>query len=514
MKLKKLLPLIGLGAMTAVLLSACGGNSAKKDSAEAATSDEPITIMAPYIETTPPADGNVVQKAIEKYTDTKIKMSWVPNTSYGDKTNIVMAGDAKDMPEVMVISKTAGFIKSAQAGAYWDLTDKLKDYPNLAKSDENIVEASSVNGTVYGIYRGRDLVRSTAIIRKDWLENLGLEEPKTVEDLYNVAKAFTEEDPDGNGQNDTVGINIPKWPNLNNGGPYDLLATWLGAGNGWVEKDGKLIPSFETDEYMDSLKLMQKMVQEGLVNKDFATLETDKWNDNFVSGKAGIILDTYSRAASLRSLFNQQEEGSGNDKVLITGNLANNDGTTYSLPTDGYSSFLAIPKASVKTEEDLDRVLTFLDKLNDTEMLTLLNIGIEGENFEYTDDTKQYYTLIDTPEASAVTDATKSFAQISMGTTGEKLPKAQPATDGDKEFAEVRATLEARDAKTAVFNPTASFITDTYTTKGAQLDQIIGDARTKYFAGQLDDAGWQAAVELWQSSGGNDLIEETNALNK
>ena len=37
-------------------------------------------------------------------------------------------------------------------------------------------------------------------IRKDWLEKLGLEEPKTVDELYNVLVTFRDKDPNGNGK--------------------------------------------------------------------------------------------------------------------------------------------------------------------------------------------------------------------------------------------------------------------------------------------------------------------------
>ncbi|MGX7198529.1 extracellular solute-binding protein [Enterococcus nangangensis] len=511
MKLKKLLPLIGLGAMTAVLLSACGGDKAKNS--EKSKSEATISLMVPYIETTPPKEGNLMQQEIEKFTGKKINVTWVPNTSYADKMNITLASD--DIPEVMVIQgKDAGFIKSAQNGAFWDLTDKLKDYPNLANANPDVVEASSVNGTVYGIYRGRDLVRSTAIIRKDWLENLGLEVPETVEDLYNVAKAFTEQDPDGNGQNDTFGFNMPKWPGtINTNSPYDLMACWFGAGNAWVEKDGQLVPSFQSTEYLDSMKFIKKMIDEGLVNKDYATLDAEKWNENFLNGKSGIILDTYSRAESIAKLFDQQEADSGASKIVITGNLKNSEGKTYSLPTAGYSGFLSVPKSAVKTEKELDEVLDFIDKLNSDDMQLLMNTGIEGVNYEFTDDTKQFTKVKESEQTSEITNAVHSYAQMSMGVTGYKLPKAEPTSEGNKDFIELRSTLEARDAKTAVYNPAAAYITDTYATKGAQLDQIISDGRIKYFAGQIDDKGWQDALDLWSNSGGNDIIKETNELN-
>ena len=65
---------------------------------------------------------------------------------------------------------------------------------------------ASIDGKLYGIYRERPLSRQGIVIRKDWLDNLGLDMPKTVDELYETAKAFTEKDPDQNGKNDTIGF--------------------------------------------------------------------------------------------------------------------------------------------------------------------------------------------------------------------------------------------------------------------------------------------------------------------
>lgn len=43
-------------------------------------------------------------------------------------------------------------------------------------------------------------------IRQDWLDNLGLEVPRTWDELAAVAEAFVTQDPDGNGEDDTIGI--------------------------------------------------------------------------------------------------------------------------------------------------------------------------------------------------------------------------------------------------------------------------------------------------------------------
>jgi hypothetical protein len=66
-----------------------------------------------------------------------------------------------------------------------------------------LAEFCTVYRREFGVYRARDAMRTAVNLRKDWLDKLGLEIPKTTDDLYEVAKAFTELDPDGNGVDDT-----------------------------------------------------------------------------------------------------------------------------------------------------------------------------------------------------------------------------------------------------------------------------------------------------------------------
>jgi len=72
--------------------------------------------MAPVLTgQTPAADGKL-QKAIEDFSGKKLAMTWVPNSDYGSKTNVILAGS--ELPELMVIQgKTPTFVRSAQAGA-------------------------------------------------------------------------------------------------------------------------------------------------------------------------------------------------------------------------------------------------------------------------------------------------------------------------------------------------------------------------------------------------------------
>lgn len=498
--------LFGGALGTAVLaLAACGQGSPA--AAELGT----VKIMGPFLGTDAPLPGGALQAKVEAATGKTLNIIWAPNASYEDKTNITLAGD--DLPHVMVIqTKSPGFVKNAQAGAFWDLTDKLKDYPNLATTLPEVQRNSSINGKVYGIFRGRTPMRTAVILRQDWLDRLGLKVPTTTEELYKVAKAFTQGDPNGDGKGGTTGIVIPKWPgSIGSNSPYDVIEEWFGAGNRWTERDGKLIPSFETDEFVAANKFVKKMVDEKLINADFATYDSTKWNDAFFNGKAGIIIDVDSRVGALLTLFKQANPNDFDKKVAFTGNLKGPDGKLYAHPTDGYSGFLAIPKSSVRTEPELKAVLEFLNSMNSKDVEVLLNNGIEGSNFKVVDGAAVTISP-ETPEGKKVTEDVKSFSQLGTSVRGNEFYAPKQPTDYEQKVYDDRLKVMEENLKSAVYNPAAPFVSATYVAKGAQLDNIIADARIKFLAGQIDEKGLKDAIKLWDASGGAAIKEETNKL--
>ncbi|WP_206074383.1 extracellular solute-binding protein [Antribacter gilvus] len=510
--------LAAAAAAGAVLLTAACG----PDEPEAASLTT-LTVMAPLLETQAPDPEGELQTAVEELIGKDLDITWVPNAEYGDKTTVTLASD--QLPHVMVVQgKTPAFVQSAEAGAFWDLTDKLGDYPNLTANPaadqrsgvpidtETIQLNASVNGTVYGVFRLRDAMRTAVVLRKDWLDALGLDAPTTTDELYEVAKAFSEQDPDGNGQDDTYGIVVPKWPgSYGTSAPYDVIETWFGAPNAWGEVDGELVPGFATEEFFEANAYVKKMVDEGIVNPDYATLDSGTWNDPFVQGKGGIIIDVSSRAGVLMGLFKEQDPEGYGDYVTMEGNLVGPDGDRHSYPTPGFNGFLAIPKSSVPTEEMLAEVLTVLDTMSSEEGQILLNNGIEGRNFEVVDGFARGLDEED-PEIELLNADIRAFAQLGTNTNGYQAYTALPAGDPELELWNHRQEIHTRDSETVVANPTLPLVSPTQVERGATLDQIVADARIKYYAGQLDEAGFRAEVQRWFDEGGDEIVTEMNEL--
>ncbi|MDN8817507.1 hypothetical protein Q0M01_13745, partial [Staphylococcus aureus] len=87
-----------------------------------------------------------------------------------------------------------------------------------------------------------------------------------------------------------------------------IMQTWFGAPNRYgIDEKGELIPDFTTEEYMEALRFFKKLYDEGLINKDFAVMDSAKWNDPIVKGKAGVIVDTGSRASQIQSAMEEAD---------------------------------------------------------------------------------------------------------------------------------------------------------------------------------------------------------------
>lgn len=503
MKTKKI-ALVLAAVMSLSMLSGCG---ASKETT--AKEDKTISIMAPLMMDTPPKDDCDIMKALEEKTGYKVNITWVPNTQYSDKFSIMMASDK--CPEIVVTGKGATTNNIVKKGGFWKLDDYLKDYPNLMKMDKKIQANASFNGETYGIYRIRDVARFATMIRKDWLDKLGLQEPKTLDEFTAMLKAFRDKDPDGNGKNDTYGMVIPKWGGTNSFSPLDQMSVWFGAPNVMKVENGKMTPDFMTDEYMASLDYFKMLYDEGLMNKDFAVRETDKWDDDFVNGKAGVIVDTQTRTFNDAKKIAENHGKTDRDAdqwVTMIDNVVTPTGGDKILPTTGYSSMMMVPKVSVKNEKQLKKVLDFLDKLNSEEITILLQRGIEGK--QYTVKGNEYVDILtgDANVDKTNSNDLNSFWQISPNVANYDLHKENKGTKLEQRGKE----LLAKGEKKMVIDETAPLISDVYATKGTQLNNIIADARIQYIAGQIDKAGYKAAQDLWSTTGGKEYIEELEKL--
>ncbi|TDF94029.1 extracellular solute-binding protein [Paenibacillus piri] len=481
-------------ALICMFVAGCG-DAADSNKLAVAPNDEnghkpfAIRMFAPNFEAEALKSNNEIVQAIQNYTGAKLSISWIPKSAYDDKVAASIASG--DVPQALIIQndRTQFIIESVRSGFFWEIGPFLKDYKNLSGLDPGILNNISVEGKIYGLYRARDLATGGFIVRKDWLDRLNLKEPRTMEDLYQVMKAFTRNDPDANGKNDTVGLALnkldikPATP-----GGFDLIVSYFGGPNGWeVNADGKFIPDIMTGAYLDALKFFKRLYAENLMNQDFAI--TSKARELVYKGKTGVFLE--SKAATV---FEGEAKKHHPDALMEPiSRIAGPKGER--LPAaSGYNGVFMFPKASVKTEAQLREILAFFDKLLDPAMQDLFQWGIEGKHYKVENG---MYIRTDTKAYLANND----MHQIKLSTLD--------ATIGDVSALEKKLIEQKKaNVKIAVPNPAIALYSPTYTEKENVLNTIVNDARTRFIIGDIDEAGWKDAVEQWKKNGGTQVIEE------
>jgi putative aldouronate transport system substrate-binding protein len=444
--------------------------------------------------------------AIEEYTNTDVEWVFYSSDMYYEKLALVFASG--DIPSVLVSGKSPEFLNAVENDAFWDISEYIYDYPNLAQLPEAVFQNASINGKLYGVPRSRDLGRNGFGYRLDWLNNLGLKEPETIDELYDMLNGFTYDDPDGNGKDDTYGLGVTSYA-----GTWDIMQVWFGVPNGWgIDANEDLIPAHMTEEYNNALKWFRKVYSEGLVNPDFDTVAGGDWDTVLLrSGVAGASADVVDRFRRNQEYF--ENEGIPAETMIIGAVDAGHGLRTY--PTSGYADMIAISKQKVKTEEELRRVLQFLNDMNDAEMLKLVEFGFEDVSYKLDENgygvylTEEEKTELGVPIYNFRDGMNQLLAYYISPEENAKRLTTEPPTS---EIRLMETAVKIENAKYAVVNHGASYTSPSYVELGSVLDPIMADARIAYIKGEIDDVGLQEAKDQWLRSGGETVIKEINDL--
>ena len=149
-------------------------------------------------------------------------------------------------------------------------------------------------------------------IRKDWLDKLGLKEPGSLEELQAVAKAFVEEDPDRNGQNDTIGLLCDQRVGgiYNSNHTMDPIFGYYGSyPRQWLkDESGNVTYGTIAPETKEALATLRQMYSDKLIDEEFAVRNPNDINSPLAAGKCGIIFGPWwAPSVSYTHLLNKSD---------------------------------------------------------------------------------------------------------------------------------------------------------------------------------------------------------------
>ncbi|MEK3888664.1 extracellular solute-binding protein [Bacillus sp. FSL K6-3431] len=481
---------IGLLALMLVL-SACSNKSSKEG--EDKEKKYKISILTEYHTAEPPTKDNPITKEFEKRTNTELDILWTSPNTFDEKISVTLASG--NIPDLMKLPDVThpNFQELVKKGVFWDLTPYIQDYPNLMEYPEQTWKATSVDGKNYVIPSVRPLEGASSLpaVRKDWLDNLEMDVPESMDDLFEVLKSFTNDDPDGNGKDDTIGYSARGFAWV-----YD---TFTNSNGKWKLADGELIDATLEPGTKNALIWLQKVYDEGLMPKDFAVMQQSQSEDLAKGGIAGVSSDTVE--GIYRSTMEAEKIDPKADFLPLSW-LMNDEGEKYVGQSKGYSFVYAIPKTV--PEDKMKRILELMDYGASEEGFELACYGLEEIHF----------TVDENGFKTATEQALKdSVAQASFGKIFERSDPYLWAyrTGMPKEIFERNKGIIDERSKVSLSNLSIGIISETYNKYGTEFEKKIEDLKVKVIMGKEPIEAWDRFVnELKSDDNYQKIIEEMN----
>jgi putative aldouronate transport system substrate-binding protein len=448
-------------------------------------------------------DDNPILNYITEKTGVKLSILWGANSIYSDVLNTTLAD--KNMPMLLSVTDARApiIIDSARAGAFWDITDYVQDeeeYPYLAAGSDAVYSNIAVDGKVYGIFRSRAFPRGGIYYRWDIANELGFDEvPTTIDELTELAEALATY------KENTYALNMCSYT----AGTISVITVAFGAPNVWgVNEDGDIYPAFQSPAYLEGLNWLRHLYEIGGIDPNFAQISTSEWDNIERTGKAYMRFDCMDNAHRQQEWFENNAGATEQIWMSLCG-LEKEDGTITVWPQNpGFAGEVLVTK-SVK-EEDLPKVLKFLDWCSSPEGNTLLNAGLEGLTYEVNEDGYRYVPEGDDKYATNSGKYHNNLNQLSMGTAGENQDPPAVVNKGYTNLRERYNALNTEYAQYAVANPCTALISDTYVAYGKELDDIISNAAVQYIAGLITEEQLREAWNNWAAQGGTQVTAEYN----
>ncbi|CQR57213.1 extracellular solute-binding protein [Paenibacillus riograndensis] len=295
-------PLLLLSAVMVMGMAGCSGNKEKAD-APADTGDfnkeglpivnEPVTLKVLTVRWGSMGDTftqNQWLKDLEKNTNVKIDWQVMSSNDWAEQKSILLASGT--LPDVVVGDQTFSDSDIVNNLSYFRPLDEYIDQymPNLKAAMEETPEMKKIStfpdGKIYSLptrLPSRPKSSRQPVINKAWLDKLGLKTPDTLDDLYNVMKAFKEKDPNGNGKADEIPYIEVSNDLISPFGITDLNS------NNMLVKDGKAVYYPTSEEYKEGLKWENKLYSEGLLDKELFTQDATMISAKFQNPDAPIV---------------------------------------------------------------------------------------------------------------------------------------------------------------------------------------------------------------------------------
>ena len=330
----------------------------------------------------------VIFRELEKVTNVTWDSTMVSFMAESEQFQLMVAGgDYTDVVCKAVENYTGTVDQAIEEDFLIDLTPYIEEnmpnlmgwfatYPDLRKA---LISDAGAIGGFPKFYKEPSDISSGGMIRADWLDDLGLKNPKTFDEMYDVLCAFR----------DKKGVEHPLEIAVSTGVQGELISGY-NISSGYYQVDGEVRYGALQPEFKEYLTMMNKWFTEGLVRDAFLSNPYMSLMDfsPLLNGETGVWYGTAAQAITYML------SSATDPNFRITGvTTITPDGSKAHVGESG--TLLDNPMWSVTTVcEDPDVIAKYVDYVYSEEGILLANYGVEGETFTYVDGVPKLTDLV------------------------------------------------------------------------------------------------------------------------
>jgi len=357
----------------------------------------------------PPADW-FVYDMLKTELQIDLQLSPLPSNAGDRDTKASVAGAANNLPDMIWVRRPI-MINLVKQGLLAPV-DSL--YPLMPNRTEKMYPASSmaytsIGGHSYGFAPSTgDIKRNEGIlIRKDWLDHLGLAIPKTLEEYMEVMRAFTFDDPDGNGKNDTYGYGTFIEITASEEGLGRRLDPFFGAfgipGTWNLSKEEPGL-NLRDPKYYQALKYIKQMVDEGVIDPNWMSYKKDDWKAAWKQGRFGIMREQNASYAAESNYAPFDKNFPNGEWVVIAPPVGPEGKSAVGVYTDVNDGIISVSKKAI--DEGKGPIIAKMLEWMSGDGYYSIGWGEKGVNFVLTDN--------GVPTVTGLADPSKGFSKPEM----------------------------------------------------------------------------------------------------
>jgi putative aldouronate transport system substrate-binding protein len=379
------------------------------------------------------------------------------------------------------------------------LTESIEKYGSDLKTlftDDMWYELTFDDGEIYGIPSlGNPRIWNSTAIRTDWLEELSLPVPVTLDDFVNVLREFKQKDPGGVGTDKVIPFSTSLFSG--NAIDYDPFLSAYGITYPWNVRDGKMVHRIELPEFKEYVEYYRRLYSEGLLDADIAVNKDDTLQEKVNKGLVGLVRYNYYYMNLTWDLWEGQ--GIEWDLNFIKNPVGKNGEQGQQVDTSlGVNYFVPA------TSKNVDHVVNYANKF--AQNYEYLLIGEEGVHWEMRDGKRVPILPTFNDERGDI-----FFYQPVMSGAIEYplwLVRVNKVENMGKAYAQVMSTTEGYTQ----VNPLAYALNLPVTSKySASLEKMINDTVLRIVVGDLPIEELDNLRDKWKREGGDESTEEVNS---